>query len=81
MRLSRPLATKCVSLDNPPCIARPILIDFNSSELCQGLSHYPCAITLDGFHASCNTLNNFSDMICVPNKTENVNLSVFNMIA
>ena len=29
---------------------------------------------------SCNTLNNLLNRVCVPNKTEDLNLSVFNMI-
>ena len=29
---------------------------------------------------SCNTLNELSNKVCVPNKTEDLNLSVFNMI-
>ena len=29
---------------------------------------------------SCNTLNDLSNKVCVPNKTEDLNLSVFNMI-
>ena len=30
---------------------------------------------------SCNALNDLSDKVCVPNKSEGLNLSVFNMIA
>ena len=29
----------------------------------------------------CNTLNDLSNKVCVSNKTEDLNLSVFNMIA
>ena len=29
---------------------------------------------------SCNTLNDLSNKVCVPNKTEDLDLSVFNMI-
>ena len=29
---------------------------------------------------SCNTLNDLSNNVCVPNKTEDLNLSVFNVI-
>ena len=29
---------------------------------------------------SCNTLNNLSNYVCVPNKTEDWNIHVFNMI-
>ena len=28
----------------------------------------------------CNTFNDLSNRVCVPNKTEDLNLSVFNMI-
>ena len=30
--------------------------------------------------ASCNTLNDITNKVCVPNKTEDLNLNVFNMI-
>ena len=30
---------------------------------------------------SCDTLNDLCNKVCVPNKTEDLNLSVFNMIA
>ena len=29
---------------------------------------------------SCNTINDLSNKVCIPNKTEDLNLSVFNMI-
>ena len=29
---------------------------------------------------NCNTLNDISDKICVQNKTEDINLNVFNLI-
>ena len=35
---------------------------------------------LDKCVGSCNALNDLSDKVCVPNKTEDLNLSVFNMI-
>ena len=38
------------------------------------------AVKLDRFVGSCNTLNDLSFKICVANKTEDLNLSVFNMI-
>ena len=37
-------------------------------------------VDLDGCNGSCNSLDNPSGRIWVPNKTEDVNLSVFNMI-
>ena len=37
------------------------------------------AINLDRQVGSYNTLNDFSNKVCVPKKTEDLNLSVFNM--
>ena len=37
-------------------------------------------VKLDRYSESCNTSNDLSIKICVPNKTEDLNLSVFNMI-
>ena len=36
-------------------------------------------INLDRCNGSCNTLDDPSDKICVPNETENLNLRVFNI--
>ena len=38
------------------------------------------AVKLDRCVGSCNILNDFSNKVCVPSKTENLYLSVFNMI-
>ena len=73
--------TICISLNNQPGMARTILIDLNSNEYNQGLCYYPFVVNLDRCNESCNTLNDSSNKICVPNKTEDVNLSFFNMIA
>ena len=37
-------------------------------------------VKLDKCVGSCNTLNDLSKKICVPNKTKDLNLSVFNTI-
>ena len=42
--------------------------------------HYPLVAKLDRCFKSCNTLNDLSNKVCVPNKTEDSNLSMFNMI-
>ena len=42
--------------------------------------YYPSAFKLDRFVGSSNTLNDLSNKLCVLNKTEDLNLSVFNMI-
>ena len=37
-------------------------------------------VKLDRCVGSCHTLNDFSNKVCVPNKTEDLGLRVFNMI-
>ena len=44
------------------------------------MHYYPFTVKLDRYVGSCNTLNDLSNKVCVPNKTEDLNLSVFNMI-
>ena len=63
-------------LNNGQWKTRPFLIDLNIVEL----KHYPYIITLCKCNGSYNTLTKISDRICVANKTENVNLNVFNLI-
>ena len=53
-------------------LARPSLIESNLNEL----NYYPYAVSLDRNNGSCNALEGN----CVPDKTEDVHLSVFNMI-
>ena len=42
--------------------------------------YYLFAVKLDRCVGSCNTLNDLSDKVCVPNKTEDLNLSMFNIV-
>ena len=37
-------------------------------------------VKLDRIVGSCDTLNDLSNKVCIPNITEDLNLSVFNMI-
>ena len=37
-------------------------------------------VNLNRCNGSCNSLNDTSNKICVPNKIEDLNLNVFNMI-
>ena len=60
---------------------KPTLINLHHNEYSQELHYYPFAVKLDGCLRSCNTLNELSNKACVPNKTEYLNLSVFNMIS
>ena len=63
-------------LNNKYCKTEPYLNDLNPAEL----KYYPFVITLDKCDGSCNVLTKISGRIFVPNKTEDVNLSVFNLI-
>ena len=72
--------TKCMSLANPKCKIQPTLISLNPSEYSQELHYYPFAVKLYRCVGNCNTLNDLYNKVCVPNKTEHLNLSMFNMI-
>ena len=67
------LATKCLFLNNKPCMVRPTRIDLNPV----GLKYYPFMISLDKCTQSCNVL---SPKICVPKETKDINVKAFNMI-
>ena len=41
--------------------------------------YHPFVVKLDRYVISCNTLNDLSNKVYVPNKTEDLNVSVFNM--
>ena len=72
---------KCISLSNQKCMIQPILINLHPDEYSQELHYSPFAVKLHRCLGSYNTLNDLSNKVCVPNKTEDLNLSVFNMIA
>ena len=71
---------KCKSLSNQKCMIQPTLINLHPNEYSQEFHYYPFSVKLDRCVGSCNTLNDLSNKVCVPNKTEDLNLSVFNMI-
>ena len=72
--------TKCASLSNQKCMTQPTLINFHPNEYSQELYCYPFAVKLDRCIGCCNTLSDLSNKECVPKKTEDLNLSMFNMI-
>ena len=67
------LATNCISLNDEPCLLKPTLTDLNPNKL----HYYPFMVNLDWCNGSCNTLDDLSCIICVPNNTEDVNLNTF----
>ena len=55
-------------------------INLHPSEYSQELRYYQFSVKLDRCVASCKTINGLSNKVCVPNKTEDLILSMFNMI-
>ena len=50
------------------CQIQPILINIHPNECNQELHYYPFAVKLDKRTGNCNTLNDLSNRVCVPNK-------------
>ena len=61
-------------------MTQPTLISLHPNEYSQEVHYYPIAVKVDKCVGHCNTLNGLSNKVSVPNKTEDSNLSVFNMI-
>ena len=72
--------TKCVSLSNQKCMTQPTLINLHPNENSKEFHYYPFAFKLHRCVGSCNTLNDLSNKVYIPNKTKDLNLSMFNMI-
>ena len=60
---------------------QPTLINLHPNECSQEFHYYPFAIKLDRFVESCHALNDLSNKVYIPDKTEELNLSVFIMTA
>ena len=73
LSFSESLATKCLFLNDEPCMVRPTLIDLNSVKL----KYYPLTISLDKCTGSYIVL---SPKICVLKETKNINVKVFNTL-
>ena len=59
---------------------QPAIINLHPNECSQEFHYYSFSGKLDRCAGSCNTINDLSNKVCVPNKTEDLDLSVFNMI-
>ena len=68
--------TTCVSLSNQKCEIQPISYILINTEF----YYYPFTVKLDKCVGSCNTPNDLSNKACVLYKTEDLNISVLNMI-
>ena len=61
--------TKYISLSNQKCMIQPTLTNLHPNEYSEELHHYLFIVKLDRCVGSCNTLNDLSNKVCVPNKT------------
>ena len=71
---------KWVSLSNQKYKIHPTFINLHPNEYSQEFHYYSFTVKLGKFVGNCNTLNDLSNKVCVLNKTEDLNLSMFNMI-
>ena len=60
-------------------MTQPTLTYLHPNAYSQEFHYYPFAVKLNRCVGCCNILNDLSNKVCVPNKTENLNLSVFNI--
>ena len=72
--------TKCDLLSNQKCKIQPTLFNLHPNEYRKEFYCYPFAVKLDRCAGRCNIINDLSNKACLPNKTEDLNLSVLNMI-
>ena len=71
--------TKCTLLSNQKCMIPNTLIKLHPDEYSLELHCYSFVVNLDRGDGRCNTCNELSNKVCVPNKTEDLNLSMLNM--
>ena len=72
--------SKCISLNNQKCLTQPTLINMHPNECNQELRYYQFLVKLDRCTENYNNLDEPSSRVYVPNKTEDLNLHVFNTI-
>ena len=73
LSFSKSLATRCLFLNDEPCMVRSTLIDLNPFDL----KYYPFMISLDKCTGSCNVL---SPKICIATETKYIKVKAFNVI-
>ena len=59
---------------------QPTLINLHPNKYSQELHYYPFSVILDRCVGSCNTIHYLYNKVCVPDKTKDLNVSVFDMI-
>ena len=71
----KPKALECVSVTNQKCIPRPKIYEGVGEIL-----FYPYNVQVNKCSGSCNTLEDATARICVPNIIKNVNMKVHNVL-
>ena len=71
--------TKCVLLSNQKYEIQFTHVNLHSNEYNQKFHYYPFLMKIDSCIEICDTLIDLSNRVCIPNKTEDLNLSVFNI--
>ena len=66
--------TKHMFVSNQKYMVEPTLINLHPNEYSQEFHYYSFAVKLDRSVGSCNTLNDLSNKVCVPNKTKDFSL-------
>ena len=61
-------------------MTEPTLTNLHPNEYSRECDYYPFAVKLDKYVGSLNALNDLSNKVCIPNKTEDLDLSMFKMI-
>ena len=66
---------KCLTLNNQPCQARPMVVNINSDETL----FYPFTAYVNKCSGSCNKIDDPYAQVCVPDKVKNINVKAFNV--
>ena len=61
-------------------MTQPSLINLHPNEYSQELRYYSLVVNVNSCVGKCNTLDDSSSRVCVPNRTEDLNLHFFNII-
>ena len=69
---------KCVLLKNQKYMIQHTFVNLRPNECSQQFHYYLFAVKLDRFAGSFNTFSDLTNKVYIPNKTEDLNLSVFN---
>ena len=72
--------TKCIPLSNQKCEIHHTFINLHPDQYRQEFHYYAFTVKLDKCVGSCNTVNDLSNKVCVPNKMEDLNLGMFNIM-